>query len=153
MDSQKYREERERECAEASATCRDLEVGQEKGPGAPPLAQLIGRAELNERAFVKMQETVELHQGHVHRIRYAYYLSFDGEEIGGYERSLVHGEHFHCTHRHRGHLPGGEPAGPVSFKEAVNAAWDWLSDHGYPPPGARRQARRLWRLGLRRPPP
>jgi hypothetical protein len=146
LDPYTYRAQRERECAEVSASVDKLTIGEEAGPGALPRAKLLGRVHLTDRACVQIAEIVEFPGGHVHRIKYAYYLFVDGEEIGGYERDPLHGdqaEHFHCTHRHQGHMPGGEPAPTVSFKEAVIHAWSWLSEHGHKPP--RRRRRRRWR--------
>lgn len=137
MDTLTYLAQRLRECEEVSASCDDLTVALERPDDDPPRAILVGRAHLGGDTFVHMFERIELHAEHVHRVKYGYYLFVGAEEIGGYERDPVHAdspEHFHCTHRHRGHLKGGEPAATVSFKEAATAAWEWLSDHGYDAP-------------------
>ena len=89
--------------------------------------RLLGAAYMDERARIHVHEVVVVEGDHVHRVRYAYYLVVDDEEIGGYERDPNHDppEHRHCGE----HVPGGEPWHSVSCKEAAHEAWEWLSQH------------------------
>lgn len=136
MDVWIYLDERRRELRElslAEGADYQLDVGEEEGSDGQR-GRLIGRVWLNDEAFVEMHESVVVHGESVHREKYAYFLCIDGEEIGGYERDASHydpPEHRHCS-RHTHHEV--QPADTVSFKAAVELAWDYLSSVAEPEP-------------------
>jgi hypothetical protein len=126
VDVASYGEERRRECRELSLDDSGIVVAEEEGD--PRRGRLLGVVHMNDFAFIKVHEIVVIEGEHIHREKYAYYLVVDGNEIGGYERDATHA---HAEHRHcsiHGHGPG-VPCGPISFKDAVREAWEWLSAH------------------------
>ena len=126
MDVWAYVAERRRECDELSLGNVEVHVAAELGEG-DRRGRVIGTAYLREHAYVRFHEIVIIEGEHIHREKYAYYLTVDGREIGGYERDPTHPvpEHRHCSHRD-GHGPG-QPCDRISFKDAVAEAWEWLS--------------------------
>ena len=73
-----------------------------------------------------MHELVRVEGMNITRERYAYFLCIDGQEIGGYERDPTHVpvEHKHCSDREEHERL---PASDVSFKQAMEEAWDYVS--------------------------
>jgi hypothetical protein len=125
VDIHTYGQQRKRECAEMSLDGSDISVADEAGNDQR--GRLLGAAHLDEHASIHVHEVVVVEGENVHRVKYAYYLVVDDEEIGGYERDPTHpvAEHRHCGE----HEPGGRPWQTVSFKEAASDAWEWLSEH------------------------
>lgn len=130
MDVWGYLEDRRRELGQlslAEGPDYQLEIAEEEGSNGQR-GRLLGRVWLNDEAFVEMHETVCVEGEGIHREKYAYFLSIGNDEIGGYERHPTHdpAEHGHCS-QHAGHA--WVPAGRVTFKEAIKAAWDYLSGY------------------------
>lgn len=83
-----------------------------------------GTVYLTESAFVAVNELVQMRGGGATRVRFAYFLVIDGDEVGGYERSPTHNpsEHRHCGPDHK-----RQPAPAISFKDALHEAWDMVN--------------------------
>lgn len=73
-------------------------------------------------AFLSVSETVVVtDEQSIHREEYAYYLIVDQVEVWGWERDLSHDP---PVHRHVGPGHAREEADPISFRAAVELAWD-----------------------------
>ncbi len=89
--------------------------------------RLLGRVTLSDRAVISVHEVVTVRGAGIHREKYAYFLSIDGREIGGYERDPSHvpPEHRHCSedapHKR-------SPAPAISFKAAMDEAWKYVAE-------------------------
>ena len=131
MDIYLYGQQRRRECDELSLDRSDITAADEEGNDQR--GRLLGAAYLDEHAALHVHEVVVIEDGTPHRIKYAYYLAVDGEEIGGYEREPNHdpAEHLHCGE----HIPRGVAHPTVSFKEAAESAWHWWSENPRVPQG------------------
>lgn len=128
MDVWAYLEERRRECGEVSVAedhRRPLVMAAEDDTDGQR-GRLLGGVHLADNAYVHMHEIVVIEGNNIHREKYAYFLTVDGKEIGGYERDPTHNpaEHRHCSARaHHERLP----AAPISFKDAIIEAWECVS--------------------------
>jgi hypothetical protein len=128
VDVWAYVEERRRECREVSVAedpREPLVMAAEAGTDGQR-GRLLGHVHLADDAYVQIHETVVVEGDNIHREKYAYFLSIAGKEIGGYERDPTHdpSEHRHCSARaHHERLP----AGPISFKDAITEAWEYVS--------------------------
>lgn len=124
MDLWAYLQERRRECKEVSVAedpRQPLAIAEEAGSDSQR-----GHVHLADDAYVQIHELVVVEGGNIHREKYAYFLTVDGEEIGGYERDPTHdpAEHRHCSaHTHHERLP----AASISFKAAITEAWKYVS--------------------------
>jgi hypothetical protein len=131
VDVWAYLEDRRRECRELSVTDNDehpLTIADEAGSKGQR-GRLMGRVSLSERAVVSVHESVVVRGEGIHREKYAYFLSIDGREIGGYERDPSHAppEHQHCSTR----APHERStATSISFKDAIEEAWEHVSRLG-----------------------
>lgn len=86
--------------------------------------RVYGRAIFNDVAFLHVDELVEVRDTGVTRVEYAYYLIYDEIEIWAYERDPTHEP---AVHRHdRGHAHRF-PSEPISFKSALELAWETIS--------------------------
>lgn len=126
MDLWTYLAQREREVRSLSAHPADFEAAEEKHSGGTR-GRLLGRAWFNDTSYLQMHEVVVIENSSVHRLKYAYYLCINDEEVGGYERDPSHApdvHHMHCSERTEHERLS---AGRVTFAEAVAKAWDYLS--------------------------
>lgn len=122
-----FSHERERECVDAGVLGR-WEVGHPKGADGDDTTRLLAEGVITfpgaDEFYVQSTEILTRGSG-FSRERYGYYLVCTDEsligrqEIGGFERAEPHGEHMHCGL----HVPGGEPYGKISFKDAIQYAW------------------------------
>jgi hypothetical protein len=125
VDVWDYLADREREIRALSAHSPDLHAAEEEGSDGKR-GRILARVWLNDAAFVQCHEVIRVEGEHITREKYAYYLCLDGQEIGGYERDPTHdpAAHKHCSDREEHErLPGPT----VSFKQAVEEAWDYVS--------------------------
>jgi hypothetical protein len=120
-----YLAQREKELKGLSVHAPDITAAEEEGSDGQR-GRLIGRAWLNDEAFIEIHEVVRVRDKSVTRVKYAYYLCINGEEVGGYERDPTHdpSEHKHCSEDVE-HETTSAPA--VSFKQAMDEAWDYIS--------------------------
>ncbi len=81
--------------------------------------------------FFAMHEEIVVEGSGISRPRYAYFLVIDGREIGGFERHATHDPavHKHCS-GHKNHE--ASPCHVVSFKEAAEKAWEYVSAFAKP---------------------
>ena len=128
MDVWAYLEERRRECQEVSVAedpRQPLVMAVEAGSDGQR-GRLLGHVHLADDAYVQIHETIVVEGDNIHRQKYAYFLTVEGEEVGGYERDPTHNpaEHRHCSaHAHHERLP----AASISFKAAITEAWEYVS--------------------------
>jgi hypothetical protein len=87
--------------------------------------KVFGHAHLSDNAYLEIhEEVVIVDESHVHREEYGYFLIIDGVEMWGYERDPSHDP---PVHRHTyGHSERID-ADPISFKDAVELAWQEVS--------------------------
>ena len=124
MDVWHYFLERERECDELGLDYRELKPASDGRDDQSGL--VVGRLSFGSRAYVDVFESVEVRGTGIHRRKYAYYLVIDNHEIGAYERDPTHDPavHRHCsTERHHERFDDDQP---ISFKEAMLEAWEWV---------------------------
>lgn len=100
----------------------------EEAGAAGRRGRVLGLVWLREDAYVQIHEAVKVKGSGVTREKYAYFLVVDGREVGGYERDPTHdpAEHRDCS---SGVPHERQPAEAVSFKQAMEEAWDYLSRH------------------------
>ena len=125
MDVWDYFDRRERECERLSVTQdADIEPVYSALEGSNgQRGRIVARLTLSDRAFISVSEFVTVGaDGHVHREEYAYYLVVDGYEVEARERDHYHGYHGHGREHVR------KAAGPISFKDFVEMAWNLISD-------------------------
>lgn len=120
MDVWTYFEQKRREVAAGGLTLEDgfqfFETKGSNGRGG----RVFGRIPINDRAFLQVNERVEVRDSGIHRISYAYYLVIDEQEEWGYERDPSHDL---AVHRHdRDH--NMNPCEPVAFVAALKMAWE-----------------------------
>lgn len=124
MDVWEYFDSKRREISEASLTAdEDLQLIALEGSDGQR-GRVWGRIGLSERTFLQVSERVVVRESGVHREEYGYFLIIDGAEIWGYERDLTHDPPVHRHDRHHRR----ESCDPVSFKQALEMAWDAASD-------------------------
>jgi hypothetical protein len=84
-----------------------------------------------DSVYLSVHEVIAVRGSGITRLRYAYFLIIDGDEIGGYER---HASHDPPVHRHcSGRKPHERsPSKAVSFKEAAREAWKYVSEFATP---------------------
>jgi len=84
-----------------------------------------------DSTYLSIHEVVAVRGSGITRIRYAYFLVINGVEIGGYERHATHDPpvHQHCSGK-KPHETA--PSKVVSFKEAAQEAWKYVSEFGTP---------------------
>jgi hypothetical protein len=125
VDVWEYFESKRREISEASLSFEDDEFlfVAEAGSGGQR-GRVWGRIGFTERTFLQVSELVVVTGSGIHREEYAYYLVIDGAEVWGYERDPSHDP---AVHKHdRNHK--SEPCEPISFKQALELAWETTSD-------------------------
>ena len=116
--------QRQNELRRLSVHSADTAIAEEEGSQGQR-GRLLGRAWLNDEAFVEVHEVVQVVDNHITREKYAYFLCIGSDEIGGYERDPTHdpAEHRHCSHREEHE---SAPAEAVSFRQAIEEAWQYL---------------------------
>jgi hypothetical protein len=127
QDLAEYFAQRQRECRELSLPDDELEYYEEEGSGGH-YGHVTGEIVLSGEieAYLNIHELVRVQDGYAHREEYAYFLIIEGVEIGGDERDPVRHPEM-PEHRHsRGH--DRHPSESVSFKAAVEHAWQVVSD-------------------------
>ncbi|HEX3909900.1 MAG TPA: hypothetical protein VHW67_04260 [Solirubrobacteraceae bacterium] len=135
MDVWEYFQTRDREISECSMRVAD--------PGSPYAEEedndqrgmIFGTLAFDgydpESVYLSVHEVLVVRGSGIHRLRYAYFLVIDKEEIGGYERHATHDPpvHRHCS----GRSPHeASPSKTVSFKEAVREAWQYVAEFATP---------------------
>lgn len=126
MDLLEYFDARRRECERMSlAECIDYPLEGLILDHDATLGRLLGRVYLDESAYIEISERLEARDTHVYRVQYAYFLVVNDQERCGLERDPTHDpvEHGHVGPEHE-----RVTAGRVSFLEAVDLAWGYLSD-------------------------
>jgi hypothetical protein len=126
VDVWEYFQQRDREVAEQSAAWDDdlgAPYSEEQGSNGQR-GRIFGRVVLSDRAFLAVNEEVEVLKGScVTRRAYAYFLVYDGVELCGEERDPTHTP---AVHRHdRNH--NRYPSSVISFNEALTRAWAALA--------------------------
>lgn len=114
-------EERERECKALSLFHSEpptyaLEAGSEGKRG-----RIMMALNMTERAYLAVNEVVEIRSDHVHRLEYAYYLILDSQDYWARDFDPIHGYHGHTIGHKR------VEAGRISFKAAAEQAWEIVS--------------------------
>jgi hypothetical protein len=125
LDVWTYFAQREREFEELSLAPDppDAMFAVERGSSGRR-GRVFGHVYLSDTVYLEISEVVVVQNDHIHREEYAYFLVMDGVEMWGYERDLSHDP---PVHRHTfGHTSRIE-AEPISFKEAVERAWQEMS--------------------------
>ncbi len=121
MDVWEYFEQRDREVAEQSAAW-DSDFGspysEEQGSNGQR-GRIFGRVVLSERAFLAVNEAVEIRGSGVTRLEYAYYLVYDEAQLWGEERDPTHTPAVHQHDRDHNRYPSSV----ISFKAALTKAW------------------------------
>jgi len=81
--------------------------------------------------YMQVHEEIVIEGTGISRPRYACFLVIDGREIGGFERHLTHDPavHKHCS-GHKNHE--ASPWHVVSFKQAAETAWEYVSAFATP---------------------
>lgn len=92
--------------------------------------RIFGHFVLTENAYLQVHELVEVVGNHVHRMEYGYFLIIDGFEVWGYERDPNHAHEGLLDHRHTEDHADRIACEPISFKEAVEKAWDEITERG-----------------------
>lgn len=133
MDVWEYFQTRDRELRECSLYRHDdaalyhAERDDQRG-------KILGLVYFNgypETVCLAISEDVSVKGSGITRRRYAYYLVIDTNEIGGYERDPSHNPavHKHCSGRKKHER---SPSRVVSFKEAAEEAWRYVSEFAAP---------------------
>lgn len=125
MDVGEYFQTRDREIAEQSAVWDYIASApylEEQGSDGQR-GRVWGRIVLSERAFLQVNEVVEVRGTGVTRLEYAYFVVYNGLELWGEERDPTHTP---AVHRHdRDH--NRFPSEVISFKDALTRAWEIVS--------------------------
>lgn len=126
MDVYEYFHTRERECREHSLHPeRDFaDVFAEEDGSAGQRGMAYGRLNLTEKGYLSMFEEVVVDGSGIHRERYSYYMIYDGEEKWGYDRDP---DHDPPDHGHEGPNHDRVDTGPVTFLQAVERAWETVT--------------------------
>jgi hypothetical protein len=128
-----YFAERREECrklslVEASPPKFLLEAGSDERRG------LILSLHMTARASMAVSESIHIDdEKGLHRVEYAYYLLIDGQQYWSRDLDSFHGYHGHTIGHER------TEAGRVTFKKAVEEAWEIVSqeeelEEAAPPP-------------------
>jgi hypothetical protein len=126
-DIWEYFEQRRRECRELSLKEEELLcLGEEGSDGC--WGQMHGALTLTDKTYLQVSEIVHVEHGHVHRVEYAYYLVHDGAEVWGRERDPSHDPAVHAHGRDHVRYDDEEHQEPISFKQAVEMAWQTVTD-------------------------
>jgi hypothetical protein len=118
---EEYMADRRRECDEMSLYPHQASVYAVDASSSGRRGRIILRLNMTERAFMEVHELVECQGNHVHRLNYGYYLVIDGQEYWARDFDDIHGYHGHTLDHKR------VAAGRVTFKEAVEMAWEIVS--------------------------
>ena len=86
---------------------------------------------LTEDAYLKVFERVEVHQSGAHREVYSYALIVEGAHYKSWERDPTHPDE--PVHEHDGKERARTPSERISFKEALEQAWEILADRELAP--------------------
>jgi hypothetical protein len=128
QDFWEYAMQRRRECDELSVPHDELDFVEEDGTNGAR-GQIHGHVTLAYSpeldTYLDVKEVVVVADGHAHREEYAYYLIVNGKDLWGHERDPGHPDQpIHCHPRdHKTRYP----CDPISFKAAVELAWDHVS--------------------------
>jgi len=134
MDVWTYFEQKERQFKElsmvplTSATAMFAEEEGTNGRRGRVVAELM----LTERSRMFVHEVVVVVGEHIRREEYAYYLVVDDEEVWGYDRDPSHSP---SVHGHIGADHARQKAPRVTFKAAVQQAWNDISALEFEPRG------------------
>jgi len=81
--------------------------------------------------YLTVHEEIVVRGSGITRPRYAYFLVIDGREIGGYERHATHKPpvHRHCSGQKEHE---SSPSRAISFKDAAQEAWRYVSEFATP---------------------
>jgi hypothetical protein len=122
-----YVERRRRECEDLSVPHDDLIFVEEDGTGGCR-GQVHGHVTLaldpDVDSYLDVKEIVVIRNGVAHREEYAYYLIVNSKDLWGHERDPAHQDAIHCHARDHDTRYACEP---ISFKGAVEMAWEHLS--------------------------
>lgn len=133
MDVWEYFQTRDREIRECSLYRHDDVVLYAAEPGDRQ-GKVFGTVFFNgypETVYLAISEDVIVRGSGITRPRYAYFLVIDGSEIGGYERDPRHNPalHKHCSGRKEHER---SPSHAMSFKDAAEEAWRYVSEFATP---------------------
>jgi len=123
-DVWEYFDQRRREHRDLSvAESDDFLFVAEEGSGGLR-GQIFGAVTLWDVAFLSVHEVVLIEDGSAHREEYGYFLVINGAEIWGHERDPSHDPPVHC---HGSDHSRHAAKAPISFREAVEMAWETSS--------------------------
>jgi hypothetical protein len=135
VDVWEYFQTREREIGECSLRVAEDVPPYAEEEGNDQRGMIFGTLAFDgynpDTVYLRMHEVVVVRGSGIHRLRYAYFLIINGEEIGGYERHASHDPpvHRHCSGREPHER---SPSKTVSFKDAARDAWKYVSEFATP---------------------
>lgn len=134
MDVWEYFQTRERELRECSLHPAEYMSLFSEEEGNDQRGKIYGVLYFNgypPTVYLTVHEEIVVRGSGITRPRYAYFLVIDGREIGGYER---HATHKPPVHRHCSGQKNHErsPSRAISFKEAAQEAWRYVSEFATP---------------------